>query len=227
MRIDELKGRFSGMTAVVLLTSFMSTPTRAQIDVSPGSVVMEIIVKFSDESSSGRLINRYVDRNSQDLEELSRIGDELHASTGFVLTPERVTSGRELVVEIPEQPLLERIRDVVVERTNASRAELITLQTENPRIAQAQLLIGFRRLSDEAKLLSDGYGEDGYAERVQTLASELSAPSGVPVRGVSRDGTELAIAVDRIALVDMVVARLKALEDVQYVQQNTTVGISQ
>ena len=142
-----------------------------------------------------------------------------------MLIPERVTSGRELIVGIPEQPLLEKVRDVVVERTDVSRVELVSLQTENPRIAQAQLLIGFRQLSDAAKLLEDGYGENGYAERVQALASELSAPSGVPVRGVSRDGAELALVVDRFALLETIVAQVKALEDVEYAQPNATVGI--
>ena len=77
MRIDQMRGLFSSLIAIVVLTLLMSTAVRAQIDVSPGSITLEIIVKFSDESGSGRLINRYIDRNSQDLGELSRIGDEL------------------------------------------------------------------------------------------------------------------------------------------------------
>lgn len=225
MRSNKKTRPSSRFAGTALIAWCMITTVAAQVDVQPGSAVLEVIVKFDDASEAGRLIDRYIDRNSQDLGELAEIGDQLHAATGFVLTPERVTSGRELVVGVPERPLMERVRDVVVERAEVSTAELVTAESENPRRAQVQLLVRFRQLSDEAELLANTSGEDAHDQRVQALANELCAPSGVPVRGVSKSQGELAVLVDRFAVLETVVAQLNGLDDVKYAQPNATVRI--
>lgn len=225
MGIRSRTSLLSRWAGVALLTGCLVTSAEAQVEIAVQSAVLEIIVKFSDASEAGRLVNRYIDKNFQDLGELAEIADQLHASTGFVLTPERVTSGRELVVGIPERPLLEKVRAAVIERAEVSAAEIVTIQTNNPRLTQAQLLVSFRQLTDEAELLKNAFGEDTYDERVRALAAELCAPSGVPVHGDSESGDVLAVIVNRFDLLETIVAQLKSLDYVDYAQPNATVQI--
>ena len=164
-----------------------------------------------------------VEENAPDASGLAEIVDQLYTSTGVEFTPERVTSGRELIVGILEQPLLEEVRAVVLERSEVSEAELVTTRTDNPRLAQSQLLVSFRQLTDEAELLETAYAEDAYGERVQALATELCAPSGVPVYGIVQSRTTLAVIVDRFALLEKLVTQLRNLDYVEYAQPNATV----
>jgi hypothetical protein len=223
MRIAEQVTLLSRCVGVALLTCALLTPVDAQIEVQTRSITLEIIIKFLDDSDAGSLVARSVEENAPDVSDLAEIVDQLYTSTGVEFTPERVTSGRELIVGILEQPLLEEVRAVVLERSEVSEAELVTTRTDNPRLAQSQLLVSFRQLTDEAELLETAYAEDAYRERVQALATELCAPSGVPVYGIAQSRTTLAVIVDRFALLEKLVTQLRNLDYVEYAQPNATV----
>lgn len=220
MRIDRSASRWIGPA---LLACAVMTPVEAQTEVQTRSITLEIIVKFSGDSEAGGLVDRFIEENAQDPSELAGIVDQLHASTGVLFTPERVTSGRELIVGIPEQPLLEKVREIVVEHAEVSEAELVAAQSDNPLLAQRQLLVRFRQLTEQAELMEAAYGDEAYKERVQALATTLCAPSGVPVHGVPKPQATLAVIVDRFALLEMLVKQLNSLDYVEYAQPNATV----
>lgn len=216
----DLSSRFIGATllACCLIGTAMADSARA----SP-SITLEIIVKFSDDSDTGRRVDRILREHPEDLSGLTDLPGQLRRSTGFVLTPERVTSGRELIIRVPEKPLLETVKQTVTKRQEVSAAKILATQDENPRLPESLLLLHFRESGGEAELLKKAYGAKAYQGRVQALATELCAPSGVPVRGTAETGSGLAVTVDRSALLEEVVARLNDLDDVDYAQPNSTV----
>ena len=200
--------------------------TQASGDTGPASrsVTLEVIVKFTNDSEPGRRVDRILKEHPADLSGLADLQARLHRSTGVVLTPERITSGGELIFRIPEEPLLESVKQTVTGRAKVSSAKIVAIQHENPRLPESLLLLRFRESSEEAELLEKAYGAPAvYRERVQELATELSGPSGVPVRGTAEAESALAVSVDRDTLLQRLVAQLNRLEYVDYAQPNSSV----
>jgi len=200
-------------------------PASAESGPIPAPVGLEILVKFTDSSDAHRRVKRSLDEYPQNLSTLAAVGDRLHRSTGFVLIPERVTSGAEIIVRVSERSLLETVMKTVSERQEVSSLELVELQRRNPYLPRSQLLLRFRETGDESNLLARAYTDQTYAGRVQTLTTNLCAASGVPVLGSPETGAALAVTVDRIALMEMLVPRLNELDYVDYAQPNSNVQI--
>ena len=181
---------------------------------------LEIIVKFTNDSEPGRRIERLLSEGSQDLGGLAEAEAALEASTGVPLTRERITSGREIVFSIPERPLLETVQKEVARRADVESTSIETLQSDNPNLPAAELVVRFRESSDAFAALS-GSRDDG----AQTLADAIANASGVPLTGVARGRGELALGVDRAALLASLSARLNDRDDVDYAQPNATMQI--
>lgn len=201
----------------------MVATASAESGPPPRSTNLEIIVKFSDASDAGQEVQRTLDQQPQDSSTLAALRDRLYRSTGFVLIPERVTSGAELIVRVSERPLLETVMNTVTGKEEVSGAKLVESQQQNPRLPQALLLLHFREYSDEAVLLAKAYGDQAYAGRVQALTTKLCAESGVPVLGNPETASVLAVTVDRHALLRTLVSQLNDLDYVDYAQPNSTV----
>ncbi|GMQ74955.1 MAG: hypothetical protein BMS9Abin01_0198 [Gammaproteobacteria bacterium] len=202
----------------------MATQASGDTGLASQSVTLEVIVKFTDDSEPGRRVDRILKEHPADLSGLADLQARLHRSTGVVLEPERITSGGELIFRIPEEPLLEIVKQTVTRRAQVSSAKLVAIQHGNPRLPESLLLLHFRESSQETELLEKAYGAPTvYRERVQVLATELSGPSGVPVRGTAEAESALAVTVDRHTLLQKLVAQLSGLAYVDYAQPNSTV----
>ncbi len=208
---------------VALLGSCMTVQATGDTGAAAQSISLEIIVKFTGHSDPGRRVGRTLREHPTDLSGLARLQAQLHRSTGIALETERITSGAELIFRVPEEPLLEAVKQTAIRNAAVSSARLVVIQHENPRLPEARLLLHFREASEEAALLEKALGEPAYRERVQALATRLCSPSGVPVRGIAEAQPALAVTVDRHALLQKLVAQLNELEYVDYAQPNATV----
>ena len=208
---------------VTLLGCCMTVQASGETSAAAQSIALEIIVKFTGDSDPGRRVDRTLREHPTDLSGLVRLQTRLHRSTGIALEPERITSGAELIFRVPEEPLLEAVKQTVIRNAAVSSARLVAIQHENPRLPEARLLLHFREASEEAELLEKALGEPAYGDRVQALATRLCSPSGVPVRGVAEVQPALAVTVDRHTLLQKLVAQLNELEYVDYAQPNATV----
>ena len=203
----------------------MLAPAWPESGLASQSTNLEIIVKFSDDSDAGHRVDRVLAKDPMDLDDLAEFQEELHRSTGYMLIPQRISSGREVIFGIPEKPLLERIEQTVAKRPEIASTDLVAVQNDNPRLPEELLLLRFHASSDETALLENAYNDNAYAMRVQTLATELCAASGVPVIGTPHARTALAITLDRYALLEQLVARLHELDYVDYAQPNSIVQL--
>ncbi len=208
---------------VTLLGCCMTVQASSETSAAAQSIALEIIVKFTGDSDPGRRVDRTLREHPTDLSGLVRLQTRLHRSTGIALEPERITSGAELIFRVPEEPLLEAVKQTVIRNAAVSSARLVAIQHGNPRLPEARLLLHFREASEEAELLEKALGEPAYGDRVQALATRLCSPSGVPVRGVAEVQPALAVTVDRHTLLQKLVAQLNELEYVDYAQPNATV----
>lgn len=223
--MGKLRNFVSCLMVATLPAFALVAPASAESGPIPAPVGLEILVKFTDASDAHRRVKRSLDEYPQNLSTLAAVGDRLHRSTGFVLIPERVTSGAEIIVRVSERPLLETVMKTVSERQEVSSVELVELQRRNPYLPRSQLLLRFRETGDESNLLARAYTDQTYAGRVQALTTKLCAASGVPVLGSPETGAALAVTVDRNALMEMLVPRLNELDYVDYAQPNSNVRI--
>ncbi len=208
---------------VALLGCCMSVQATSETRAAAQSIALEIIVKFTGGSDPGRRVDRILREHPTDLSELAGLQARLHRATGIALEPQRITSGAELIFRIPEEPLLEAVRQTASRNAQVSSVRLVAIQHENPRLPEARLLLHFRGSSEAAGLLEKALGEPAYREHVQALATRLCSPSGIPVRGTAQAQSALAVTIDRRALLQKLSARLRALEYVDYAQPNATV----
>ncbi len=78
------------------------------------SISLEIIVKFTGDSDPGRRVGRTLREHPTDLSGLARLQTQLHRSIGIALETERITSGAELIFRVPEEPLLEAVKQTAI-----------------------------------------------------------------------------------------------------------------
>ena len=109
MRFNSPLTGSSPRIAAVLLGCCVLAPAWSDADLGSRSINLEIIVKFSPDSDTGRRVDRILEKNPINLSGLSELQGSLQRLTGFELIPDRITSGREVIFRIPEKPLLEKV----------------------------------------------------------------------------------------------------------------------
>ena len=206
-----------------LLACVMTPVTRAQSGAP--STQLELIVKFSRDSDAGRRIDGIIDGDPGDLSALSELQGQLRQATGFVLIAQRVTSGRELILRVPEEPLLREVKKALSARLGVAGAELVAVQDQNPRLPESKLLVRFAPSAGENALLAIALADPAYHAQIQALTQRLCAASNVPVLGSVESADALTVTVDRGALLGKLVGQLNALADVDYAQANSTVQL--
>ena len=190
-----------------------------------GAVPLEVIVKFGRESDPGRLVQRVLSENPADLRELVTVEERLHAATGVPMQARRITSGAAVVLGMPERPLLEAVQASVDGHPDIAATRLMAAQHENPNLPESLLVLAFPEFGAESALMVKARGDPAYAESVQETAARLCQTGGVPVRGEAGANGEMIVTVDRVALLQKLVAQLNALDIVDYAQANTTLQI--
>lgn len=144
---------------VTLLGCCVTVQASSVESAATQSTVLEIIIKFADDSDAGRRVHRVLEEHPADLSGLAPLQARLHRATGVALEPDRITSGAELIFRIPEEPLLEAVRQTVSRNAQVSSARLVTTPHDNPRLPRARLLLHFRATSETAGLLEKAFGE--------------------------------------------------------------------
>ncbi len=216
---------YSLSIAAVLVGCCLCVSAGGVSNPSSPSVTLDLIVKFAADSDPGRIVGQALKENPTDLRAMTDIQERLHADTGVTMEAQRITSGAELLLRIPEEPLLEMVRRSLEQQPSVSAARLMAVQHDNPNLPEGLVVVEFPAASDEAALMSQARDDPGRAEQLHALAVKLCAPSGVPVRGEAGTDKQLIVTVDRAALLRKLVAQLNDLDYVDYAQANSGVQI--
>ena len=210
---------------VAVLGACLSLSAMGTSNPTSQAVILEVIVKFGRESDPGRLVQRVLSEHPGDLRELVAIEERLHAATGVPMQARRITSGAEIVLGIPERPLLEAVQASVDGHPDIAATRLMAVEHDNPNLPESLLVLAFPESGVESALMVKARGDPAYAESVQETAARLCQAGGVPVRGEAGADGEMIVTVDRVALLQKLVAQLNALDIVDYAQANTTLQI--
>jgi hypothetical protein len=189
----------------------------------PPFVPGDLIVKFTDDSERGVLVARAVRGEAEAERQLPELAVHLTAELGVPLRAVRVTSGRELVLSVDRQELLDRLaarvrRDPAVKRARP-RVEPATVLPP----AEIALVVRFRPRSDGAKLLQSAATGERRGPAIDALAARLAAGIDPPPAAAATASGELLLIVDVAAVTVRLVERARARADVEYAQPSQVV----
>ena len=166
----------------------------------------EIIVKFaSDQTINGTILQAFDDASAET--ELEKSVQALSDEVGIPFNYSRITSGREIVIEIPSSPVVDKIAQRV---GRAEAVDTVVTRTDDVSSAPGELLVTLKRESIES-----GADVDPNA-----LAAELIDDHRLAVFCELRADGRLAIMPNLERLVGTLAEQLSSRPDIDYAQPN-------
>ena len=185
----------------------------------PPFVPGDLIVKFTEDSARGVLVTRAVHGEKTAERQLPELAAHLSVELGVPLRAVRVTSGRELVLGIERDRLLDRLADRVRRDPAVKRTQP---RAEPPAVlppTEIALVVQCTPGSDAARLLQAAAGTGEHRSRdIDALAARLSAGAEPPPAGAASAHGELVLILDIAALTTQLVERVTRRSDVEYAQ---------
>ena len=195
------------------------------LTTSPPFVPGEVLLHFISGSAGNDAVEKALQVTPPDLQALASIAGELQAATRIPLKATRVASGNWVVLAVEPGALANRAASDLRARKNIESVEVVTLEPLPQGLMPKPkgLQIRFTSRSPESEIISKKMSgaED---PRFARLIGELSEALGLPLKGYVGDGDRLVLEIDLGALTPILVERLKALPDVEFVQPNYKVG---
>lgn len=170
----------------------------------------DLIVKFRPESSTDQRLNAALKSQSDDAmisKNLSRIVSE---SVNATLQYRKKTSGNEYVFSLDVELAHRRICALL--SISGIGCKVVTVKHENPFY-----LNSFLELQTDSPQQEGGATKDTVDEIREIIAAQLH----LPVIVSRRSPTQMRAAVDAVAMIEDVLATLKKLPDVDYVQKDS------
>ncbi len=202
--------------SLLLVAGLMAVAAAAN---GPSSFVAgDLIVKFTDASEPGRAVARAM-RAERLPDEITAIATGLSADLGVALVAARVTSGRELVLSIDRERLVQALRQRL-KRDPAVR-DVVPLGPPKTARPAAQLLLVVDLAADsEAQRQVEQAFRAGRRTTpdVDSLVARLTADAYPKPAGHVSARAELILTVDVAALTRELIERLKRHPDVEYAQ---------
>ncbi len=183
--------------------------------------VAEVIVKFSSDERIGEVIGDSLSKGGELNSEINRFAAALSKETGIPFEAARITSGRELILEVRPDELLTALEEHVSQAPDVAECHRSSGDRSSPR-AREEVLVSFL----------DGSQSFAALERMSPTASrqpdpaltELAEPliRGFDYPVISRrlPSGELALSIDVNALTISLVEMLPGRDDVEYAQPN-------
>lgn len=194
---------------IMIATAFLTLLSCTYTDQQSAIAAEEIIVKFAgNQAINETIVRAFDDRHAEASLRISV--EELSEELGVPFVYSRLTSGREIIVEIP----VGRVYDTIAERLRKSD--------------KVETLVVLRRASserpnamDEILVTLDAAGvASTRSVDANTLGAELVGDERFPVHCELRTDRRLAVTPDFEQLVEALVKKLASRPDVDYAQPN-------
>lgn len=170
--------------------------------VASASVAGDVIVKFRDESQSGRVVAPILTGQSP-IDSAASLASDLSSELGSPLSPVRVTSGRELVLAIDR----ERLGQIISRRA----AGVSDIRSVKPGDASASL---------SAQQQLEFVVQSNPGSDVEKAMGEITGSFRPHARSrIEKDG-QWVLSIDMAGLTRQTVEQLQKRGDVEYAQSN-------
>lgn len=208
----------SGSILLVLMAAYGMDQTPAEANGPARFVAGELLVKFKDASDYGKRIVQAMPRGERP-PDIERLAGQLSTELNVPLTAVRVTSGRELLLQIDREALAQRLTEQV-QTNRAVRAVRVApaAQAVLPA-AVLTVIVDLVPESDEHKQLSKAV-KAGHPQgrEIDGLARRLAAEFQPQPTGAVNEQGQLLLIVSIADLTQDLVARLQRRTDVDYAQ---------
>ena len=209
------------VTAGILSGDASAQTTEEKCDHSQRFVANQIIVKFRDHTEGAHIVDQAIVGELQDDPRLNSLIRELGNAHSTPIRPAQLTSGREVLISIDFQALVENILRRLRGRDEVRSANIV----ESPgRFASALLRLRFEIGGEEERVLNDAWGNHSM-EKVTDLVGALGKPYLFPFSYRLNNETDLLIEIDGLELTRRLAFQLNELEEVEYSELNYMANI--
>ncbi|MEN8260028.1 MAG: hypothetical protein ABFS02_05485 [Pseudomonadota bacterium] len=185
----------------------------------------EVIVKFTEKSRLGTIINESRDRPLGENRALLDGVADLSEALSTPLIAKSITSGSELVLGVNVTAVLADLRKKLEGYPGVSKVRKIPSDQKPilPQISE-EVAVGFLPDTEESKTLAQARTCQNPADCIEPVVANLAEKTGYPLKGRLLRGRRLAVGIDLGATIQNLVERLKKNSDVEYAQPNFILG---
>ncbi len=208
--------RFVLVLATIGLQAWLFVPCVGR--ASPETIVAAtLIAKFKGDYPIGRLVRSVPEGAPRAAGELEALLAPISVDVGVPLEPVRVTSGGELVLQIPRRQALEGLASHIGGKSGVEAVTEVPDPSPNPFRIRDRVRVEFAPDSAVAERLAQG--QDLAAdEEIRTLVGSLLAGTPYVAEPAIKPGGVLDLVLDWEAVTRQVVTALRSRDDIEYVQ---------
>ncbi len=185
----------------------------------------EMIVKFAAEHPINAEILTLLTHNESSSERVKQLVREIGDELGVALRFERITSGREVVINIPREKALEQLATQLAATSGVDRVKILCAQEKTaPFESYDELVVSFDPDTSSYQAAEAVAQRDNSPERsVQALINELTETTPYELDGRVLPDKRLALRLDLAQTASRLASQLNDLGDVEYAQPNFAV----
>jgi len=183
------------------------------------TVAGDIIVKFKDDSSSGKLMSQIV-RGAMQLKEAEKVAARLSQRLGVPLTPVRVTSGRELLLAIDRDRLTRDVLQRATRNSSVSKAEPVHAPAGVLPPREMKFVLDLQKGAAAEREASRRPAATADSAEIKTLVDDAAGDLKAAASASVDERGRLVLAIDMAALTTQVAKQLEQCTEVEYAQPN-------
>ncbi len=185
----------------------------------------QIIVKFASNAPVNAEIGTALEKGTATSNGIKDFIETLAQELEVPLRAGRITSGRELLIEIPYAGLLEQLHKHVHTAVGVTRAEVKINESDSSFYSSNEVIVDFDSKGEAYAIVSRvaAGNAGGEASLIALVASLSPTPLYALTTRVTVD-KRLALTPDMNAITQAVTRALKARKDVEYAQPDYTLG---
>jgi hypothetical protein len=190
----------------------------------PAFVAGDLIVKFTTASESGTLVTRAMQGDQAADRQLVALAARLSQELGVVLAAVRVTSGRELVLSVDRDRVLQSLSQVVTRDPAVRKATRIDSPKTVLPAVQIALALDLHRDSEAGRRVRQtAQAGRKTTKEIEALVAKLCVGADPQPSGHVSNRGQLVLTIDVAALTLDLIKRLKRRPDVEYAQPSQIV----
>lgn len=203
-----------------LLAFGMSGCSMANEEADAPEFVAEVIVRFSSDGQIGLAIAESLGKGGEPNADVERFAARLSKETGVPFEAVRLTSGRELILELRTEGLLAELERHVSKAPDVAACRRTTDKRSSP-YRRDEVLVSFAEDSRSYAELSRIEPSTGRPDpALAELTASLVAGFDYPVTPRRLPSGEFMLSIDVNALTNALVSTLSERDDVDYAQPN-------
>lgn len=180
----------------------------------------EMIVKFAADHAINGEVSTLLARNASTSKRIKNLVTELGNKLGVPLRFQRITSGREVIIDIPPAAARKRLVAHLADSPDVRGADILCDREKTPPLEpNDEIIVSFNPATAPYHVVAQATPDTS----IQTLANSLATDTPYRLLGRVLPDKRLALRLDLASTVSLLAKEMNGLGEVDYAQPNFTV----